>query len=136
VTEKKKKPKRHYVTYNKTKIPVPENPRKGQCVSCKRKVGNVIKVTQLHHTIYAFLLRTVKKKPLLALKNILELCFPCHKTADAFRMLLDRTSYERILMVFKVLPRFQQERMLNICEMLLEWEAKHLNRDRPPIENE
>lgn len=71
--------KKFSIMYHDTKvsIPYPKNPRSGQCVSCQRVRGVEIKVTQLHHTFYEFMLDTVRKNPLLALKNTLELCFPC-----------------------------------------------------------
>lgn len=125
MSKKKSKKKRYYVTYNRTQISVPVNPRKGKCVACKRKKGEGITVTQIHHTIYEFLLKTIKKNHMLALKNILELCFPCHKIADGFRMLLVRTAYDRILQVFKKLPRNQQTKMVRVCDMILEyWESE------------
>ncbi len=117
-TSRKKKPKKYYVSYHKTRIRVPFNPRKGICVACGRKVGKGIKVTQIHHVIYAYITATVKKNPLFVLHNTIELCFACHRIADAFRQLLERTSYERLLMVFEVLPRNQETKMIRLCKKI------------------
>ena len=114
----KKKLKKYYVSYHKTRIRVPFNPRKGICVACNRKRGEEIKVTQIHHVIYAYATATVKKNPLLVMDNTVELCFACHRIADAFRQLLERTSYERLLMVFNVLPRSQETKMIRLCEKI------------------
>jgi len=63
-------------------VRVNEKIRKGVCVCCGRQG-----YTQLHHFKYAYPVAEVRKNPELALKNTLELCFRCHKVADAIRQL-------------------------------------------------
>lgn len=125
VTENKKKSKlkKYNVTYHKTQIrvPYPCNPRKGKCAACGRERGKGIKMTALHHFLYAFSTKAVKKNPLLALKNTLEACFPCHRIADGFRALLDKTSIERMMMVAVHLPAVQLDKLAIFCKEFLRW---------------
>lgn len=116
--------KKYSITYQKTRImvPYPRPIRLGVCSSCKRdKAKHEIKVTQMHHTIYEFLTKTVKKNPLLALKNAIEFCFPCHGIADGFRAILDKTSLDRMMMVVKLLPRMQLVKLARFCKLFLKW---------------
>ena len=119
--------KKYNVMYHNTKIqiPYPHNPRLGKCVACKQEVGKTIKVTALHHTCYEFAVDTVKKNPLLALKNVLELDFFCHSIADGFRNILDGTNIPRMMMVAKLLPEFQKEKLAKFCEIFLEYYNNH-----------
>jgi hypothetical protein len=122
--EKDTRMHRFSVMYHNTRIwiPYPRNPRIGVCVSCKRsKQKKEIKTTQLHHTWYEFLTETVRKNPLLALKNTLECCYPCHLIADGFRNILDKTSMTRIMMVVKMLPKFQLKKLVEFCHKFLDW---------------
>lgn len=115
--------KKYGITYHNTQIQVsyPRNIRQGICISCKRVKGEEIKVTQLHHTWYEFMLDTVRKNPLLALKNTLEVCFPCHQIADGFRNILDGTSMDRMMMVAKLLPEQQLKKLTIFCREFLKW---------------
>jgi len=121
--EKVKLPKWKVIYHDVTiLIPYPRNPRTGECNSCHRdKSSGEIKVTQLHHTWYEFKLDTVKKNPLLALKNTLEVCFPCHNIADGFRNILDGTNMERIMSVVVKLPDFQLKKLTIFCKEFLKW---------------
>jgi len=116
------------IYYQRTRFsfifPVPI--RTGCCVACKRcKSKGEIKVTQMHHTKYAFETKTVKKNPLLALENTLELCFGCHPVADGLRDILlsnprgGLRSINRIIQVVKLLPEEQQDHFTKLCKVWL-----------------
>lgn len=120
---KNKKLKKYAVRYQKSTImvPYPRNPRKGICEGCGRKRGDEIKTTQLHHWYYAYETKTVKKNPLLALENTVEVCFnPCHKAADALRALtaeIRPENQEKIIDIAKLMPEWMQKRFTQICEL-------------------
>ena len=124
--EEKPKLKKYNVTYHRTQIrvPYPRNPRKGVCVSCGRQRGKEIKMTALHHFFYAYSTKAVKKNPLLALKNTLEVCFPCHQIADGLRAILDKTSIDRMMMVAVHLPAVQLDKLAIFCKEFLRWYRK------------
>lgn len=64
----------------------PEPIRKGRCEACGRLRGEgEIKWTSRHHFKYAYELNTVRKNPLLALENSVELCWSDHQIADSLR---------------------------------------------------
>ena len=117
--------KKYAVIYHKTTImvPYPRNPRIGICQACGRsKDKKEIKTTQLHHWFYKYDVKTVKKNPLLALENAVELCYRCHKIADAFRSLIIEIrpeNYEWIAMVGKIMPEWMQKRFNQICQLWL-----------------
>lgn len=123
----KKKEKKQCLYYHKTKIcfsyPVPI--RSGCCNACKQcKSKNEIKQTALHHAKYAYQTETVKKNPVLALDNTMELCFFCHQIADGFRGILvtssgGRKSVNRILQVAKLLPKDHKEYLTEFCRKWL-----------------
>ena len=128
MNKKEKKPKRQNIYYQRKKIslyyPVPI--RKGCCDACGRcKSKGEIKVTQRHHTKYAYETKTVLKNPALALENSLELCFGCHKPADGFRDLLLSNprgalrSINRIVQVAELLPPEQQKHFTKLCRIWL-----------------
>jgi hypothetical protein len=107
-----------YVQYEKTRIKVfvPFPVRKGKCDACGRTVAKQeIRTTQRHHTKYAYELETVKKNPVLALDNSLELCFSDHVIADALRGLLlsnprgGLRKIENVVNVITLLPEEQQK---------------------------
>lgn len=120
-----KKLKKYGVTYQKTRIlvPYPRNPRTGICKVCGRsKAKGEIKTTQLHHWFYAYETKTVKKNPLLALENTIEVCFRCHKIADWLRDATTGTRPENIkwiIDVAKQMPEWMQKRFTRICELWL-----------------
>lgn len=113
-------------------IDYPTPIRKGECVACGRKVGQGINTTQLHHTVYKYEVATVKKNPLLALENTLELCYGDHPVADGFRaMLLSNPrgglrNVQRIIQIAKKLPIEQQEHFKKICvEFMYYWSHRN-----------
>ncbi|MHA1852592.1 MAG: hypothetical protein ACTSUF_03685 [Candidatus Heimdallarchaeaceae archaeon] len=57
--------------------------RRKTCEICGRQ-GKI----DFHHTKYAYKTSEVRKNPQLALENTLQLCYPCHKIADAIRIIL------------------------------------------------
>ncbi len=118
--------KKYGVTYKRKRIRVPckTNPRKGKCNGCGRSIRKKeIKVTQLHHWFYAYLLRTVKKNPQLSLDNTNEFCFrPCHRAADALRMLtaeINPENYDNIINVVKLMPDWMQKNFTQLCRKWL-----------------
>jgi hypothetical protein len=76
------------ITYKKTRVNVnvPYKIRKGKCLCCGKR-GTAGNFTNLHHWIYKFETKQVKKNHLLALKNTTELCFTCHAVADCLNLL-------------------------------------------------
>lgn len=128
---RKNKPKRrrtYNVRYKQTKIPLNKNPRKGKCDGCGRSIRKEeIKTTQLHHWIYKYLTETVKANPQLALENTNEFCYyPCHRAADALRVLtvdITPTYYQTIVDVAKLMPKRSRERLIQLCEMMIEAEV-------------
>lgn len=100
--------------------------RTGCCEACLRcKSKGEIKTTQKHHTVYAFETKTVRKNPLLALENTMELCYGCHPVADGFRDILLSNprgalrSINRILQVGELLPEKQQDHFTKLCKAWL-----------------
>lgn len=121
-----RKLKRYAVIYKKKKIfiPLPKNPRRGICDGCGRtKSSGEIKVTQLHHWIYAYSLKKVKENPSLALNFTNEFCYnPCHRAGDAFRMLTEEIkprNYGTIIKVGKLMPKKMQQNFTLLCGMWL-----------------
>lgn len=87
----------------KVMVPYPENPREGICDACGRSVHKgEIKTTHLHHWFYAYRHSTVRKDPTLALENLSELCYRCHKVADSLRTLFTSFRKKDIWMLVKV----------------------------------
>jgi len=134
MTKKKKEEKSEEQYYSlryqkkRIKIPYPRNIRLGVCVACKRsKKKGEIKVTALHHVKYEFKLSEIFKNRFLALKNTLELCFPCHQIADGFRGILTIGSSDKlysvtsIIRVAKLMPKNQLKRLAEFCRAFLEW---------------
>lgn len=110
-------------------VPYPENPREGKCDACNRSIRKgEINTTQLHHWIYAYRHVTIKKNPLLVLENLSELCYTCHKLADALRELVGRLKKDKMWMVIKVaglMPdKKQGERVGKSMKEKLEWLCK------------
>ena len=127
-TNKKKTSNVQNIYYQRTKIRLyyPVQIRKGCCEACKRcKSKGEIKVTQRHHTKYAYETKTVLKNPALALENSLELCFGCHPIADGLRDLLLSNprgalrSINRIIQVVRLLPPDQQAHFTKLCRAWL-----------------
>jgi len=101
-------------------VTLPFDPRKGKCMACgKSKAKGEIKSTCLHHWWYEFKPATVKKNPILALRNTSELCYYCHQLADAIRALL-YASPHRVAWVVKCLEGKQREKFLKTLEAIVE----------------
>jgi len=65
----------------------------GACLACGRK-GK----TDLHHYAYEYTTAEVRKEPLLALKNTIELGYRCHRVADLFRKLEEAGSHATLVL--------------------------------------
>ena len=86
------------VSYRRGLIKLPFNPRKGECESCNAKVGEgKIKITNIHHMKYSYPLKEVRKFPLKALENTLELCVECHRLADCVRKTEEKLERYRLV---------------------------------------
>jgi hypothetical protein len=116
-----------YVQYERTRIKVfvPFPVRKGRCVVCGRSVAKQeIKITQRHHTKYAYELETVRKNPVLALDNSLELCFSDHAIGDALRGLLlsnPRGGLRKIENVVNVIVFLPEEQQIHFTHLARAW---------------
>ena len=104
-------------------LPYPVNPREGKCDACSRDIRNgTINRTALHHWIYAYKHKTVKKDPFLVLDNCSELCWGCHKNADALRTALTMKK-ENLWMLVKtalLMPQPLKEKLDYFCRQYLE----------------
>jgi len=104
-------------------VPYPRNPRRGKCKVCgKDKAKGEIKTTQLHHWYYKYNVETVKKNPLLALENTIELCYGCHKIADWLRNAVTATrpeNFYKIIKAGKQMPEWMRKRFTQICRLWL-----------------
>jgi len=69
-------------------VEVPKNFRK-KCDACG-KTGKI----DLHHLIYQFPTKEVRKNPQLALKNTVCLCYKHHRIADLIRKLIETDGVE------------------------------------------
>jgi hypothetical protein len=95
-------------------VTLPFDPRKGVCQACgKSKERGEIKYTVLHHWYYEFQPKTVKKNPILVLKNTSELCYYCHQLADAIRALL-YAHPKRVAQVAELLEGKQREKFVTV----------------------
>jgi len=117
------------VKYQKSVImvPYPENPREGVCDACGRSVHKgEIKITHLHHHIYAYKMNTVKEDRLKALENCSELCYTCHRIADALRNLLflREESLDFVIRIAMLLPKALKEKLDIIVPLYLEARKK------------
>lgn len=120
-------PNLQYIQYEKARIGVSVTfpVRTGVCRACKRKVGEGIKVTAMHHAKYAYELNTVRNNPLLALDYALEFCFTDHEIADGLRMILLSNPRgglkrpENVIRVLSLLPPEQQQVFTDIARMWL-----------------
>ena len=100
-------------------VPYPENPREGKCDSCGRSMARgEINVTSLHHWIYAYKHATLKKDPFKVLENLSELCFPCHRCADALREILS-LNQDKLWMVVRTALLMPEE-----MKVKLDWVCK------------
>jgi len=94
-------------------VPYPENPREGICEACERRIDKKeINVTALHHWIYRYKHNTIKKDPLKALENNSEVCFFCHKLADALRVLFTvrEENLWKVIRVAKLMPESMKKK--------------------------
>lgn len=119
-----------YGERHKIRVKIPYPIRKGICMACGKSVHRgELKTTQMHHWKYAYKNETVKKNPLLALENTVELCFACHQIADGLRAML-RLSPQRIVNVAMLMPRDMKRKMDAFVERWLElrkYEQKDFN---------
>lgn len=69
------------ITYRRARVMV-EHVKLGYCQAC-RAVGR----TEMHHWEYAYTTAEVRKNPQLALRRTVELCFKCHRIANALRII-------------------------------------------------
>lgn len=77
--------------YRHTRLWMNKNPRKGKCEACGHthtKKGKPIR-SQIHHWRYAYPTSEVRKNHNLALHYTSELCYRCHRYADALRRFYD-----------------------------------------------
>lgn len=77
--------KRYTVRYKTITVYFDKNPRTGKCKCCDKKAK-----TQLHHWKYKYTIKEVKKNPKLALENTTELCYFCHRVANALKFVLEQ----------------------------------------------
>jgi len=71
-------------------------PLTGFCTCCGKKCKG-----DTHHFVYAYATKKVRKNPMLALENTTELCFPCHRVANALK-LLHETKDEIAINLYKL----------------------------------
>ena len=109
-------------------IYLPFDPRKGICEGCGKSKhvldasGNPqIKMTSLHHWVYAYKPETVKKNPILVLDNTSELCFACHQIADGLRA-ITKLSPARVVSIASLMSKDLKVKFDVICKM---WMAEN-----------
>jgi hypothetical protein len=101
-----------YGDKHKIRISIPYPIRNGVCDPCGLSVTmGEIKVTQIHHWVYAYKNETVQKNPLLVLENTVEVCFPCHQIADGLRMILTYNP-ERAVKVAMLMEKWEKTKPL------------------------
>lgn len=94
--------------------------RKGKCEACEKTIGSgQLKITQLHHWYYKYKNETVKKNPMLALENTIEVCYADHQIADGLRMIL-RLNPDRAAHVAMFMPPFMRAKLKEFCERFLD----------------
>ena len=89
--------KKYSVKYRRATVYLDFNPRTGICSCCNKEFK-----TQLHHWIYEFETKEVRKKPELVLKNTSELCYYCHRLANSYKHILEQP--ERIQILSRSVP--------------------------------
>ena len=110
-------------------IVLPFDPHKGVCMACgKSKYKYVngepeIKITAFHHWVYAYKAETVRNNPILVLDNTVEICWACHKVADALRDML-YMSPERTVSIMIHMPKTLSIKFALVCNLYLEWYNK------------
>lgn len=113
-------PKRKYRIKYQTITVAIEDPRTGVCQGCHKSVWDKeIRTTQMHHFHYAYKPETVKKDPQKAIENTIELCYYCHKLADAIRTLLD-ANVKRIYWVITCHPKWADKKFLDLAKLISE----------------
>lgn len=113
-------------------VTLPFNPRKGICECCGKSIHKIdsdgkpeIKLTQLHHWMYAHTPEAVKKNPLLVLDNTVEVCFTCHQVADGLRAITKLNDINRVVAVMVKMPKPLLDKMYNICSLYKAWYDKN-----------
>ena len=117
----------HYVNYHHHRVLV-DAPRTGKCEACRKEIGRDITKTNRHHWKYAYAWKTVREKPSLALENTSELCYRCHKIADALRALVYGTAKDapEIMKVVNLTPTDMQEFLAKLSRHILNDSHKEL----------
>jgi len=124
------------VQYQKSRImvPYPKSPREGKCDACGRSIKRKqISTTHLHHWRYAYKVATVKKSPLLALDNCSELCYSCHRIADALSNGVLFLQQENMWMVIKtalLMPGERTDPKKESKKEKMDWFAKMWLKER------
>lgn len=118
--EIKRMENQHYVSYYHHRVLL-DAPRIGKCQACEKEIGKSITKTNRHHWKYAYAWKTVKENPSLALENSCELCYRCHRIADALRALVYGTGKDapEIMKVFDLAPTDLQEFMAKLSRHIL-----------------
>jgi len=112
-------------------VVLPFNPRRGVCEACgKSRERGEIKSTAIHHWYYAYKAKTVKENPILALENTSELCYSCHRKADAIRELI-YTKPEKVAVVADLLRGKQKERFMLVLKAIVEIMDKNKDKVNP-----
>jgi hypothetical protein len=76
--------KKYSLKYKTVTVYFDKNPRTGICECCEKKFK-----TQMHHWSYKYKPKEVKENKELALENTTELCYHCHKVANAIRFIVE-----------------------------------------------
>ncbi len=118
------KKKRYSVRYQTVTVYFDHPVNRNICDTCgKSAEKGEIKNTQGHHWIYAYRPETVKKNPELALENRSELCYFCHKIADALRILSELKPHQliRVSKDAGLMPMEMQRKFTVICKQWLKY---------------
>ena len=81
------------IRYRRARVTV-EHEKTNFCQACGAE-GR----TEMHHYLYAYQTSRVREWPALALDNSIELCFNCHKIANALRICTDSTKRAHVVIV-------------------------------------
>ena len=106
------------VLYQKVKILLPFNPRRGRCKACGRGKEEGVNRTAIHHFRYAYNIETVKNNPEYVLHNTLELCYPDHLVADSLRVFTE-LSPKFFVRVLKALPREETATLISKFKQII-----------------
>jgi len=88
------------IRYKRIKVKV-DHKKPTICKCC----GNTPKPRgmHMHHTKYEFTIDEVRKKPELALKNTIGLCYHCHRLANCMRILEEnKEKYKKLKKILSI----------------------------------